>query len=203
MNWLAHIFLSERNIESQLGNLLNDVCKGRAWQGAPEKIRQGMKMHQMVDAFTDSHGRFSNSKSKLGRGHLRGVVVDLTYDLLLTRHWYRYSNINIDHFLNDFYNHSLVAIEAYPVEIQRFVKGLIKSDHLRNYQNISDLEKTFKRVDKRLSARILRKESTLSYLPLVIQEFNSLEDDFLNFFPELLQQVKKSSDPFQLIHWNE
>ena len=34
MNWLAHVFLSENNIEHQLGNLLADPLKGRAWEEA-------------------------------------------------------------------------------------------------------------------------------------------------------------------------
>ncbi len=38
MNWLAHIFLSENHIEHQLGNLLTDPLKGKAWEGASDRI---------------------------------------------------------------------------------------------------------------------------------------------------------------------
>jgi acyl carrier protein phosphodiesterase len=203
MNWLAHIFLSELNIESQLGNLLNDTCKGRVWLGASSLIEDGMRMHQKVDRFTDNHRAFAMSKSVLGRGLLRGVVVDLVYDLLLTRHWNRYSNIPREVFLIEFYERAEVAIQDYPLGVQKFVKGLIKSDHLRHYQNFNDLEQTFIRVDKRLSKRLLKKESTLSYLPLVIQEFNHIEQHFLEFFPELLKYVAQNSDLPQLSHWNK
>ena len=201
MNWLAHIFLSENNIESQLGNLLNDACKGRAWHGASHQLKQGMKIHQQVDAFTDSHDMFKKSKSLLGRGHLRGVVVDLVFDLLLTRHWQRYSLVDRNVFLDDFYGNAKQAINAYPDGIQKFVNGLIQSDHLRNYQSLDDLEKTFIRVDKRLSPRLLQKESTHMYFPLVKKEINALEQNFLIFFPELLSHVKSGSNPDQLTHW--
>ncbi|MEH6347193.1 MAG: acyl carrier protein phosphodiesterase [Bermanella sp.] len=201
MNWLAHIFLSEYNIESQLGNLLNDACKGRAWPGASNQLKQGMQIHQQVDAFTDAHENFKKSKLLLGRGHLRGVVVDLSFDLLLTRHWHRYSLVDRNVFLDDFYRQSKQAIKPYPAGVQRFVNGLIQSDHLRNYQSLDDLEKTFARVDKRLSARLLKKESTHMYFPLVKKEINALEQNFLSFFPELLTHVKSSSNPDQLTHW--
>ena len=201
MNWLAHIFLSELNIESQLGNLLNDVCKGRVWSGAPNLVKDGMRMHQKVDSFTDSHREFEKSKVLLGRGLLRGVVIDLTYDLLLTRHWDRYSNISREVFLNKFYERAEVAIQEYPLGVQEFVKGLINSDHLRHYQDFNDLEQTFIRVDKRLSQRLLKKESTLYYLPLVIREYSRIEQHFLDFFPELLKYVAKESNLAQLNHW--
>jgi len=43
MNWLAHVFLSENHIEHQLGNLLTDPLKGKAWEGASTRIYAGDK----------------------------------------------------------------------------------------------------------------------------------------------------------------
>ncbi len=202
MNWLAHIFLSETVIDYQLGNLLADPCKGKAWNGASLAFKQGLEMHKRIDTFTDKHPLVLKSKSRLGpQGHLKGVVVDLCYDLLLTQHWHQYSNVELNHFLDEFYALSHGAIQSYPIDVSSFVKKLIKSDHLRNYKTISDLENTFKRVDTRLSERVLKKESTLEYLPWVETEFDKIEEDFLGFFPDLLQQVRDQSDETKLNHW--
>ena len=201
MNWLAHIFLSEQDIESQLGNLLNDTCKGRPWPNADTRLRQGMLMHQRVDSFTDRHPCFLNSKSLLGKGYLKSVVVDLTYDLLLTQHWQRFCQQDRHKFLDAFYESASIAIESYPIAVKEFVVGLIRSDHLRQYQTLEELECTFKRVDKRLSERLRKKECTLDYYPLVIEAYAAIEQDFLCFFPELQAYVKSISNEEQLPHW--
>jgi len=202
MNWLAHIFLSEQNIHYQLGNLLADPCKGRAFPGANTAFKQGMKMHMDIDAFTDSHPDFLMSKSRLNKkGHLKGVVIDLTYDVFLTQYWQEYSKIGLDEFLDSFYFQARQAMASYPKELSAFVKKLIQVDHLRNYRNLTDLEFTFSRVDKRLSANVLKRESTSDYLSLIEENLPLLAADFKRFFPELLQHVKAKSQEDNLTHW--
>jgi len=202
MNWLAHIFLSEQNIHYQLGNLLADPCKGRAFPGASAAFKQGMKMHMDIDAFTDSHPDFLMSKSRLNKkGHLKGVVIDLTYDVFLTQYWHEYGNIGLDKFLDGFYQEARLAMASYPKELSTFVEKLIQVDHLRNYRNLSDLELTFSRVDKRLSENVLKRESTSDYLPLIEENLPLLATDFKRFFPDLVQHVRAKSKVENLAHW--
>ena len=86
MNWIAHIFLSELNTDFQIGNYLADPLKGKVWENANENIKKGMYVHKIIDSYTDSHLFFKNSKNKLGsKGLLKAVVIDLTYDYLLTK----------------------------------------------------------------------------------------------------------------------
>jgi len=202
MNWLAHIFLSEQNIHYQLGNLLADPCKGRAFPGANTAFKQGMNMHMDIDAFTDSHPDFLTSKSRLNKkGHLKGVVIDLTYDVFLTQYWHEYSKIGLDEFLDGFYLEAGQAMASYPKELSAFVEKLIQVDHLRNYRNLTELEFTFSRVDKRLSANVLKRECTSQYLPLIEDNFSLLAEDFKRFFPDLLQHVKAKAQINNLAHW--
>lgn len=42
MNWLAHVFLSEQNIDFQIGNFLADPLKGRLWEDATIDMKKGM-----------------------------------------------------------------------------------------------------------------------------------------------------------------
>ena len=202
MNWLAHIFLSEQDIDHQLGNLLADPCKGRAFVGASQAFKEGMKMHMSIDAFTDSHPDFLMSKSRLNKkGHLKGVVIDLTYDVFLTQYWHEYANISLDEFLDEFYLQARQAMPSYPQELSDFVEKLIQVDHLRNYRNLTDLEFTFSRVDKRLSQNVLKRESTSQYLPLIEANLPLLAADFKRFFPDLLAHVKAKSQVRNLGHW--
>ncbi|MEN8718109.1 MAG: hypothetical protein ABF301_05600, partial [Sulfurovum sp.] len=81
MNWLSHVFLSEYNIEFQIGNYLSDPLKGKAWGNAPKDVINGINVHKIIDGFCDKNEHFINSKNKLReQGLLRGVAVDIIYD---------------------------------------------------------------------------------------------------------------------------
>ena len=76
MNWLAHVFLSEKNIDYQLGNLLADPLKAMTWPDASQAVVDGIKMHTRIDSFTDSHASVSRSKARLGqKGYLKPVAI--------------------------------------------------------------------------------------------------------------------------------
>src|SRR5437868_12558243 len=68
MNWLAHVFLSEPDVECRLGNLLADLVKGKARQAMSPRFRRGLACHQAIDAFTDYHPVAGLSKTPLAAG---------------------------------------------------------------------------------------------------------------------------------------
>ncbi len=85
MNWLAHVFLSELKIDFQIGNYLADPLKGKLWDSTSDDMRRAIKTHITIDSFTDTHKTVSKSKSRLReKGLLKPVIIDLTYDYLLT-----------------------------------------------------------------------------------------------------------------------
>jgi acyl carrier protein phosphodiesterase len=55
MNWLAHILLSEPNVENRLGNLLGDLVKGKDLDELNCNLRRGVNRHYAIDKFTGSH----------------------------------------------------------------------------------------------------------------------------------------------------
>lgn len=190
MNWLAHVFLSENSIDYQLGNLLADPLKGKLWEGASDEIKRGLKMHQKIDAYTDQHEMFLLSKSRLGKkGYLKGVVVDLVYDHLLTLHWNKYSMVSLAEFLSQFHLNAIDASQRFPEKPKETIRRIVAADMLSSYSTIDGLEQAFARVDARLSERILKKENTLSYLNVVKQEMPNLDADFQIFFPDLMSRV--------------
>ena len=187
MNWLAHILLSKRDIDYQLGNVLADPLKGKVWEGANHSLQQGMLMHKSIDRFTDAHPVFLQSKSRLGnRGYLKAVVIDLLYDHYLANLWTQYADIPLDEFLNAFNIAAKQASAAYPDKPKRFVARLIESDMLRDYGEFSGFIGSLERVDRRLSPRVKRKDSALNYVNFVEREYDFLKADFQLFFPELM-----------------
>ena len=202
VNWLAHIFLSKNSIDYQLGNLLADPLKGRSWAGASQEFRDGFGMHRSIDSFTDSNRHVLKSKNRLGsKGYLRGVVIDVVYDYLLMKNWNEYSNLDLESFIETFYRDATSAIQAYPVEANRFVTGVIGSGVLTSYGSLGGLITAFHRIDHRLSDRVLARESTVGYLPALGSEMMGIEEDFIQFFPQLVAHFKTTvSGPLDE-HW--
>lgn len=202
MNWLAHILLSKKSVDYQLGNLLADPLKGRAWGGCHSHVEDGLKMHCSIDTFTDANQHVRRSKSRLGqKGHLKGVVVDIAYDHLLLKHWDRYVEIDFDSFINRFYLDSQKRIKHYPQKAKDFVERVIRSNVLPSYSTLEGLEVAFNRVDKRLSDRILAKESTTSYVNVLRDEISDIERDFELFFPQLIAHFKAKSNLSSEEYW--
>ncbi len=202
LNWLAHVFLSELNIDFQIGNFLADPLKGRAWENANENIKKGMQTHKLIDSYTDSHEIISCSKRRLReRGLLKPVIIDLTYDYLLTKNWDKFCNIPLKIFSNNFYNDAYNRVPFMPYEANISVANMIERDLLNKYHTINQLKTSFDRMDRRLSPRLLQRETASSYSNAVVDNRNYLEKDFLEFFPELCKTVKSDLDKEKLKHW--
>ncbi len=199
MNWLAHLFLSEGNTDFQVGNILADPLKAKPWENSSENIKKGMKTHLLIDSFSDKDEHFKISKNRLKeKGLLRGIVIDFTYDYLLTKNWDKFSTIELDKFKNEFYKSSLN--QNYP-DFPLQILNNIKNRKLLDFDCFNDLEKALKRVDMRVSSRISKRDSAISYLPLIEKNIDGLEKDFLIFFPKLCNEVKMKVDESKLKHW--
>ena len=195
MNWLSHVLLSENHIEFQLGNLLTDPLKAKVWEGASVKIEQGVKMHLLIDGFTDSHKIVSSSKALITkRGHLKGVVLDILYDHFLSLHWDRFCYIQREVFLENFRQNALKDVDNYPQIAQDIIRRVVINRQLSSYEHMDGVVAAFRRIDARLSVRARGKDNMQRYIPLIAQVRDQLEEEFLNFFPQLMNEVISSCE---------
>lgn len=89
MNHLAHARLSPATPEWRTGAVVGDFVRGSDLAALPTLVRAGVELHRAIDAFTDRHPAFVQSKQRV-RGELRrfaGVLVDVFYDHLLLQRW--------------------------------------------------------------------------------------------------------------------
>lgn len=202
MNWLAHVFLSQKNIEHQLGNLLTDPLKAKAWDGASDAFLRGIDNHLRIDSFTDAHSIVSRSKKILTqRGPLKGVVLDVLYDHFLSVHWDTYCTVKREKFLEDFRMHALAAIPMYPDKAQEIIHRVVRNKQLTSYAHMDGVVAAFERIDNRLSDRARSKDTCTRYIPLIAESKDALEEAFLDFFPELMAMVKKECQLKIFEHW--
>ncbi|VAW70149.1 Acyl carrier protein phosphodiesterase [hydrothermal vent metagenome] len=89
MNYLAHLFLSEKSQDALLGNLMGDFIKGNTFEGLTKDAIHGIKLHRGVDKYTDSHSDVAQSKKRISpeRRRYAGILIDVFYDHFLVKHW--------------------------------------------------------------------------------------------------------------------
>ena len=106
MNYLAHIYLSENNDESKLGNFLGDFANKSLENNFEYSIRNGIFMHRKLDSFTDSNLVFLESKKRISSLNRRfaGVLIDMFYDHFLAKNWSEYSPMSLEEYADNFYS---------------------------------------------------------------------------------------------------
>jgi acyl carrier protein phosphodiesterase len=193
MNWLAHVFLSEPDVECRLGNLLADLVKGKARQGMSPRFRRGLACHQAIDAFTDYHPVVDRSKARIGEPHRRfaGILVDIFYDHFLAHDWDRYAPVPLDTFTADLY----ASFRAYPIDLPDDARSaltrMMEDDRLGSYREVAGIESTLRRLSVRLAERLQRPfalEGAIRDLTTHAAEFAG---DFAEFFPQLQAHVER------------
>jgi acyl carrier protein phosphodiesterase len=203
MNWLAHVFLSPKRIDYQLGNLLADPMKGRCWEDAHTDLCEGMRLHMRIDTFTDEHPEVSRSKKLLTlRGPLKGVVLDILYDHFLSIHWQRFSSKRRERFLEQFRLRALKASGGYPPEAKQVIHRVVENRQLDSYDRMDGVKRAFMRIDNRLSQRVRQKDGMMGYLTLIEIHRTELEASFLRFFPELMAHVREHAPDEPFDHWD-
>lgn len=202
MNWLAHIFLSEQQVDFQIANFLADPLKGRVWKDASIEIEKGMFTHKIIDSYTDAHEIFKKSKNTIrDKGLLRAIIIDITYDYFLTKHWNTFCNIDKKVFIEEFYEKAKLRTNFLSPSANEHLSRLIDNDVLNRYQSVDKLKISFEKLDLRLSKRLLQRDTASSYFDDVFKNIDSLEEDFLEFFPQLCLKVKQNVNKENLSHW--
>ena len=193
MNFLAHILLSgEEDDLLKLGNFMGDTVRGKQYLDYPEEVQRGILLHRQIDTFTDAHPLFRGSKRRLvpHYGHYSGVITDIFYDYLLTKHWYTFSLEDLDSYIERFYRLLQEKKEVLNPQMQSIAGYMIRDNWLKAYQSYSGLAQILYQMDKRTDFR-----SQMQYAITSLQAEESLfEEEFLPFFTQLQEFVDKKSD---------
>jgi len=85
VNFLGHAYLSFGHPEILVGNMISDFVKGSAQYHFPEGIQKGIRLHRLIDDFTDRH-EATRQAMEIFRPYYRlysAPIVDVVYDHLL------------------------------------------------------------------------------------------------------------------------
>lgn len=193
MNWLAHVFLSEQNLEFRLGNLLADIVKGEQRAGMSADFLRGVRCHQAIDSFTDSHPVVRRSRARIGTEQRRfsGILIDVFYDYFLATRWDDYSPVPLEAFTATFYadiSHRRIEL---PEQAQWVTDRIVRHDLLGSYRRVEGVERALRGLSIRLSKRWHR-EFTLEHgVRDLLAKQDDFAADFAEFFPALRAHVER------------
>jgi len=183
LNHLAHLALSDGTGPSMAGNMMADSIKGRQIDALPPSMREGVRQHRAVDAFTDAHPRVLASIARLKPrwGRYSGIVVDVYYDHLLADSWGRYRATPLRRFLDEAHPLLLAQREHLPPAARDTLERIVLGDRLMSYSDIDGVEAAL----RRLSAVLARRPPLHEALDDLAGQRDAIEADFQSFFPDL------------------
>jgi acyl carrier protein phosphodiesterase len=188
MNYLAHAFLSFNNEPITVGNFIADHIKLADAGHLPPEIKQGVLLHRRIDYFTDTHPLFIKSKRNFYDGFERysGVLVDIYYDYLLAKNFDKFSDVKLEAFTKNIYSVLQNNTHHLPDSSKGFLNYVLQNNTFYEYSKIEGIEMVLKHLSYRINHGIFLNES----VPLFLQYEKSIEEDFLNFFEDLIKDAK-------------
>jgi acyl carrier protein phosphodiesterase len=195
LNWLAHVFLSEPDVEFRLGNLLADIVRGEELRRMSAGFQRGVLKHKQIDAFTDSHPLVKRSRARVSPEFRRfsGVLVDVFYDHLLASRWDQYSPIVLDAFTAKFYADIECSRIELPSSARVTLDRIIRHDLLGAYRGIEGVERSLRRISAYLSSRWQREFALERGAAELLAHRAGFDEDFAEFFPQLRAAVTNGS----------
>lgn len=192
MNFLAHLYFAENNAHCMLGSLMGDFVKGKLTDAYPDNVKTGISKHRLIDKYTDAHPVVKHSKQRISKERRRfaGIMIDVFYDYFLANNWETFASDTLDTFINNCYtNLNQQASFPVPENLQHFIQQMSAENTLLSYGTLEGIDKTINRLSRRI-----RFENNLNGgMEELVENKAGLEDDFLRFFPDLIQYTKTLS----------
>lgn len=184
MNYLAHAYLSFDQPAIIVGNLISDYVKGKKQYDYPAAIHKGIRLHRLIDEFTDTHEVTGQLKSFF-RPHYRlysGAFADVVYDHFLANDPNAFdSEKTLREFAAGVYQTLEKEPELLPPAFQKMLPHMKTHDWLYNYRHKWAIEKSF--------AGLVRRSVYLSESQVAFDLFNAHYDAmkacYAVFFPSL------------------
>ena len=182
MNFLAHSYLSFSE-EQLVGNMIADFVKNRDVARLPESIQKGIKLHRVIDTFTDAHPLIHEAKAPF-RPLVRlysGAFVDVAFDYFLANDTTENSQCEWQEHSQRVYAVLRRYEEFLPEVFKKVLDKMQQDDWLYNYRNEWGIEYSFRNVVNK--AQFLDK--TTNVFPAFLANKDFLREKYEIFFPEI------------------
>tara|TARA_R110002126_G_scaffold8953_14_gene41185 strand:+ start:2905 stop:3504 length:600 start_codon:yes stop_codon:yes gene_type:complete len=190
VNYLAHAALAQPNQFSLVGNLLGDFCKGLQLETLHPAVRAGLENHRATDRFTDYHPIVKAAKVEFSatRRRFAGVALDVLFDHYLIRHWQQFYPQPFTEYKAQLYRKLNDAMPLMPAPMRDTMQRVCRYDWFASYQQLPQLGQALDHIARRI--RFANNFSGI--ITEIMPRYTALEQDFLNFYPQLQQHLKQA-----------
>lgn len=188
MNYLAHAYLSFRNPELLLGNMISDYVKGKKQFDYPPTVQLGIQLHRHIDNFTDTHEATAGIKA-IFRADYRlysGAFADVVYDHYLANDPLQFTESSLLQFSEWVYETLNRQSGYFPERYARMFPYMQAQNWLYHYRTVDGAEKSFGGLVRR--AAYLTDSSAACRL--FEKNYQQLGEYYNQFFPDLLASVQ-------------
>jgi len=188
MNCLAHLYLSGDDPDLKIGNFIADHVKGKAMNGFPPAIRDGIILHRKIDFYTDTHPVVLRSKERL-RPVFRKyspVIVDIFYDHFLAANWKNYSDTDLKVYAQEFYKLTEKYDDIMPAKTRHMLTYMISGNWLVGYATTEGIN----RVLGGMSRRTAFESGMENAAAELVQNYQDYKVEFEEFFVDLRNYVQ-------------
>lgn len=188
MNFLAHLLLSCEGEELMVGNFLGDFIKNRELADFSPGIQQGVRLHRLIDSYTDAHPivRQGTRRMHARHGKYAGVVIDVLYDYILASHWEEFGPGQLQDFANSAYQVLTEHLPLMPNRLHAVVPNMIADNWLVRYGTREGIDFTF----SRLRMRVSKPNFLRNVLTTLDENEKELTEEFRQFFPDIAREVR-------------
>ena len=169
--------------------MVSDFVKGKAVLDYPPPIQKGIRLHRLINSFTDAHPVNKGARDYLRAeaGRYSGAFLDIIYDHFLATDASRFPPGTLVPFAARTY--ALLDAEAslLPPDFLRMLAYMKSQDWLANYALRKGIQRSLEGMVRRAA-----------YLPddarvyaLFEKHYGALEDCYRLFFPELEAYAKE------------
>ncbi|WP_018477856.1 acyl carrier protein phosphodiesterase [Pontibacter roseus] len=189
MNYLAHTFLSGDDEELLIGNFIADAVKGKQAARFAPGIARGIRLHRLIDTYTDTHPVVAQTKARLRPRYKKyaPVVADLYFDHFLARRFGEFSEEPLERYTARVYTLIDAHFELLPERVQYFFPYMMRQNWLLSYAEVAGIGQALGGLSRRTSF-----ESGMETAgEELLENYSLYNEEFSAFFPELIAYVKQ------------
>lgn len=187
MNYLTHLFLSQRTPLSMVGNLMGDFKPGVNAEQLPQAVQLGIKNHRFVDKITDAEPAVKQLKTEFSakRRRYAGIILDIGFDYFLIKHWLTFEHEAFDVFEQNCYQGLLLHLDLMPDRMCFVIENMAKHNWLSHYATLDGVSDSIDQVAKRMRF----KNDLSGGVEELRNNYINIEQGFLTLFPMLVDAV--------------
>lgn len=188
MNLLAHLHLSDGlDAEETAGNVLADFLPNGL--EVPPAVGRGIELHRQIDAFTDRHPLVAEARGLISerRRRLASIIVDLAFDLALSRAWEHHSAVPLGRFIADGYSRIEFGARDLGERANRLVPRMRARRWFESYTTLDGIGLTLSRIATRSDA-VAKLAGAEAEVGARLPEFQRLFDAF---YPQLVERAAR------------